>query len=83
VEQYRVLMTLLPLARTPMDKKGGQAMQSYARDIERMLSEATPWLKKATRRRPKGAKPGEIVVLLGQDEIADDPLYKDAQIARE
>jgi len=86
IEHYRVLMSLMPLARTAMDKKGGQAIQKYGKDLERMFEDAIPWRKKASRRRESlrgKVKPGEVVVVLEGTDAADLELYSDAKVVRE
>lgn len=85
VERYRYLLQVIPLARTPMDGKGGRAMQHYAKQIERNLDKMVPWRKVSSRLadlRGK-VKPGEVVVLLEGDEAADHPLYRGAKVKRE
>jgi len=88
IDHYRMLMALMPLARTSMDKKAGSAQQSYSRSLERSLREATPWRKASGRvmsesLRRKGLEDGKVVVLLDGSESANDPLYADAKIIRE
>ena len=84
VEQYRVLMSLMPLARSPMDKKSASALQKHAKSVERMLEDAVPWQKHARRSTLAGkVRPGEVVVVLSSGETADDPLYSDAKVTRE
>jgi hypothetical protein len=82
---YQVWMMMLPIARTPQDKKGGKAMEQYAKQVGRALESLVPWLRKACKaRRPVrgNAKPGEVVVVLSGDETANLPVFKDAKVTR-
>lgn len=86
-DHYKTMAALIPLGRTPMDKRGGKALTKYQRDIERSLNALTPWRNKHSALRERllrqGVKPGEIVVVLGPGESADSPLYEGAKIIRE
>lgn len=86
IEHYRVTMALMPLARSPMDKKGASGLADYQKKLERMLNAAVPWQKRASGRRESlrgKVKPGEVVVILERGESANDPLYSDARTIRE
>lgn len=80
-----VQQQLMPIARTPMDKKSGKALVNYYKDVTRMIDRLTPWKKheKYERRRRQlarmGVKPGEIVVIGGAGD-SNNPLYKDAKM---
>jgi len=82
-------MVLLPIARTPMDEKSGRAAQNHVKEVEKMLSDLVPWQTKETGRKlrrsllRKNVQPGEVVVMLDGDELADNPLYADAKVTRE
>jgi len=87
-ENYRVLMSFAPLARTPDSKKGSESMKNYAKSVERMLDGMTPWNKKgpgrrATLRGGSKVQPGTIMVVLDGSDSPKDPLYSGAKITRE
>lgn len=82
-----MLLRFMPLARTPMDKKSGNGMQSYHRSMEKMLDSLTPWTR-AQHNRLAGLretlKPGEAVIVLGEGESAKDfPVFDDMKVIRE
>ncbi|MCK5606804.1 hypothetical protein KAR91_33185 [Candidatus Pacearchaeota archaeon] len=81
-----MLLNLSPVHRTPMDKDGGRALNTYAKKIERMLDGFTPWRKRRgwARGLAKGkVKPGEIMVVLEDGDMPNDPLFLDANTTRE
>lgn len=83
---YRILMNLAPLHRTAMDKEGGSALNKYAKSVEKMLDGMTPWVKRRgwARGLSKGnMQPGEVVVVLGDGDMANDPLFEGAKTTRE
>jgi hypothetical protein len=88
VEQYKILMAVAPMARTPMDKKGAGALRKYIDKLNANLRNALPWLKKEpvsgrlAYLREK-VKPGEVVVILDDGESKNDPLFEGAKIIRE
>jgi hypothetical protein len=84
-DHYSILMSLLPLARTPMDKKSGDAMKKYSSNVIKMLDGLTPWRSKRLRERaiPRGAHDGKVVVILEPGEGSDNPLYANATVTRE
>jgi hypothetical protein len=87
-ENYRVLMMLFPLARTPMDKKGVKSMKDYSKGVDKVLNDMVPWKDRKEASRRLGAhggkvKPGEVVVVLGGGESANHPLFKNAKVIRE
>jgi len=80
-----MMMTLLPLARTPWGKKDAASMQQYAKKIGKALDASIPW-KKTSRSRESlrgKVKPGEVVVLLDGGEQLDPEFTKGAKVARE
>jgi hypothetical protein len=84
-QHYTIMGMLMPLARSPMDKKSGKALQQYQKDVERMLSRLTPWIKGTLSRRrlqAMGVEPGTVKVILEGGDSADDPLYKGAETIR-
>jgi hypothetical protein len=85
VEFYRVMMTLAPLSRTPMDKKSGESMGKYAKQLERSFDAMVPWTEKsrAKSRQFRNVEPGKVTVILDAGDNPDNPLFKDARIARE
>ena len=50
-EHKRWSVAVMPLARTPHDKKGARAMQRYARQLHSTLDSLTPWRGKQKRQR--------------------------------
>lgn len=87
VSDYRMTMALLPLARTSMDKKSGEALNKYQKKIANMLTESIPWQlddrEPRQRAKARGAQDGKMTVRLDSGESADFPLYKNARISRE
>lgn len=84
VEYYRVLAAVLPMARTPMDRKGASALKKYQKQIDKSLDAMVPWLRASNRLgglRGK-VKPGEAVVMLDGSDVMDQDLYKDAHIVK-
>lgn len=85
-EYYRITMSLMPLARTPMDRRSGSNLQKYAKQLSKSIDSIAPWVNKEKRRRENlrnKLKPGEVVVFLDGDESPDDPLYKGVKTVRE
>lgn len=84
-DQYMFWFNLMPLARTPMDKKAGSSMNRYAKSIERYIKKIAPWVKDRGRvDRLRGrAKPGEMVVVLGAGESADNELFRGLKVIKE
>jgi hypothetical protein len=83
-QDYEWLLMVAPLARTPQDKKGGRALDDYAKRVRRVLDGITPWLSRTTRvasLRAKGEK-GKIVVMLDSGDSPKDPLFKGAKTHR-
>lgn len=85
VNKYRMLMSIAPMARTPMDKKSSSAMNNYAKKLDKQLDSLVPWQSRvATLGGLKGkVEEGKVTVLLDSDEIVDATLFKDASIKRE
>jgi hypothetical protein len=82
---YRMLQMLLPLARSPMDKKSAQGMSSYAKKVDRVISGMVPWQKATSRTahlRGK-VKPGEVVIMLDGDESLDSSFIEGVKVVRE
>jgi len=79
---------MLPLARTPMDRKAGQSLQKHQEKLGRILDSLVPWQKtaqfNALRRKNKQlgrGKETQIIVMLDGD-MANNPLFKDAAIGK-
>lgn len=88
VRDWKMFMTMMPLARTPMDKKGSQALQKYQKGVEKNLNHIVYWKKgrqrDSLRERYKGRiNPGEVVAVLGAGESSNHPLFKGTKIIRE
>lgn len=79
------MASVMPLARTPQDKKGASALRDYQRKLVRSLDEMAPWIGASRRLQSLRGKikPGEVRVILGAGESADIPLFEDAQITKE
>ena len=80
-------MMLMPIARTPMDKKSGKGMERYFKDVSRTIDRMNPWSKRESYERKKrqlksmGVKSGEIVVI-GESlrDDRDNPVYNNAKV---
>lgn len=79
-----MMVSLLPLARTPMDKTVGSSMRRYERKLLQELDKLTPWRSKARRMEHLRGKvePGKVVVILEGGESSDNPLYAGATVTR-
>jgi hypothetical protein len=77
-----MLVSIAPLARTPMDKRGSSSLRDYGRKLERVLESWTPWRKRSqVRARQKGLKSGELRVILGPGESdLAKTLFKDSKV---
>lgn len=81
---YAILTQVIPLARTPMDKKSGKAMEKFAKDVQKALSRIlTPWEDelKNRMRRHGNVNPGEVTVILGPGEGGLADVFKDSKIS--
>ena len=82
------IMMLMPLARTPMDKKGGKSLEKYAKKVGRALEKRMPWLRtrrgKLAHLRDK-VPSGETRILLapGEPDPSGNPLFKGVKTIRE
>lgn len=84
-EFYRMLLNIVPTARTPMDKKSAQNLSSYSKKLDRLVDSFAPWQNarsRAMRLRDK-VKPGEVVVILDSEDSPDHPLFAGARTSRE
>ena len=87
-QNYRWLMLTAPLGKTPMDKRGGQAMRSYAQKLDRTLEAMTPWThdsKFTALRRKYGKSLGDtqIVVTFDPQDDPESSLFKGATTEHE
>jgi hypothetical protein len=80
-----MLLSIVPLARTPMDKKSAQALNKYQKSLDRSLRKMTPWKKDASRlSKLRGkVKSGEVAVVLSGGESSNHPLFDDLRVIRE
>lgn len=68
IELLRWMVSVAPLARTPMDKKGGRSLDSYSRQLMHALDEALPWIaekkhqaiRDRLKKPPQSTKPRTI-----------------------
>ncbi len=84
-DQYLMMMSMMPLARTPMDEKSGRWLSNYMRDLRRMLFEMTPWEKQngSIRSAYRGkVKSGTIAVVLDDPRLKEDPMFKGAKVVK-
>ena len=84
-DQFLVLMSLLPLARTPMDEKSGRWASNLMRDLRKMLYSLTPWDSElgSVRASYKGkVKSGTISVVLDDPRLKNDPLFRGAKVVK-
>ncbi len=51
MDERRWLVHVLPLARTPMDKKGSKSLDRYAKHLLHALERAMPWSEETRRAR--------------------------------
>lgn len=84
-EFYRMLANIVPLARTPMDKKGGQNLNKYNKSLNKVIDSFAPWLSSRDHLQSlRGkVKPGEVLVILDGDDDPNNPLFAGATISRE
>lgn len=85
--ELQVTTSIIPLARTPADKKSAHGMKKYTKDVAKMIEGIAPWVKRQHYKRRRAmlkhnVKPGEIVVILDGGESSNIPLFKDAKISR-
>jgi hypothetical protein len=81
------LMSMMPLARTPMDKDGSRALSDYQKTLVKEFDKMTPWLTAAKRSDlsslRKKYKSGTTVVIPDASDGANNPIYKDATIRKD
>lgn len=80
-----MLLSMLPMARTPMDEKSGRWATNQMRDLRKMLYSLTPWANEggSVRAAYKGrVKSGTIAVMLDDPRLKKDPLFKDAKVVK-
>ena len=68
-----------------MDEKSARGLADYAKEVQRVLDNLTPWEKKERLRNSelrKRIKSGTVVVIPDGSERLDDPLYQDAKILK-
>lgn len=78
---------VLPTARTAMDKKGGQQLQKYIKNVYKVLSKRTPWSKERSGGRLSHLRDripsGETRVLLAPGEDGKLDLFQGVKQIRE
>ena len=78
-------MQMIPLARTPMDRKSGRHMEKYYKNLTKAFESMTPWLSRSKRRlieaqQKQKLEPGKLVVKLDANDDPNSPLFKGADI---
>ncbi len=86
-QDYRWLMLTAPLGKTPMDRKGGQAMRAYAQRLDRTLAAMTPWTRDSKftalrRKYGKSMKDTQVIVTFDPQDDRESPLFKGAMTER-
>jgi hypothetical protein len=84
-DQYMMLMSMMPLARTPMDEKGGRWQSKYMRDLRKMLMDMTPWDTRGSSIRSayRGkVKSGTVAVVLDDAAMKNSPIFKGAKVVK-
>lgn len=77
-------MQLVPLGRTPMDKKSGRAMEKYYNKVSNNLGNIAPWMTHSKRAligaKERGKlKSGQLMVKFDANDDPNSPLYKNAK----
>ena len=79
-------LSIVPAARTAMDKKTGKSLGDYVKKLNKQLASALPWIKSQAGSNLAGlrgkVKSGEVVVMLDAGETKNHPLYEDAKISK-
>ena len=88
-DKASLLSMLIPMARTPMDKKSARGMQTYAKSVQKSLDSIAPWSGNSRYRNrkrafeKKGIKPGEMVVVSGPGERTDIALFEGMKVVKD
>jgi hypothetical protein len=74
-------MLLMPLAKTPMDKRGAQSMRTYSQKIDRAIEGLTPWTSESKfnalrRKYGKSMEDSQIVVHFDASDDPNNPLFE-------
>lgn len=85
VRDWRMMVAVAPLSRTPMDKGGASAMTKYAKNLDKQLANALPWQRSGGRglgdlRRK--VKSGETVVMLDANDDKNSALFAGARMQK-
>ena len=89
IEFYQMLMSIAPVARTPMDKKSSKGLQNYVRKLSRSLESALPWKQKkklASKAKSLNLKDGESAIILGEGEteaMFKDLMFENTKVVKE
>lgn len=81
-------MQLLPLARTPQDRRSARSLTDYQKRLTRVINGLTPWTtatRLAEMKHRYGSKMGDsqIIVVLDANDDPNNPLYEGAIISRQ
>jgi hypothetical protein len=80
------MMSMMPLARSPMGKDDSKALADYQKALVKELDKMTPWLtgkKHGLSNLRKKYKSGTTVVIPDASDGANNPIYKDATVHRD
>lgn len=71
---WQMMVAVLPIARTPMDKKFGKSLQRYAKDLRKAIEKTfAPWIEQRRIQKIKErlAKPPKGVVYDEKGNVID------------
>ena len=80
------LMTMMPLARSAMDKDTAKALADYHKTVAKELDKMTPWISKKRSKLSnlrKKIKSGTTVVIPDASDGANNPMFKDANVRKD
>lgn len=78
-ELYGYLLSIMPVARTPLSKEGARALDSYTKDIRCAVERLTPW-KGSLRHLRERLSAGKVVVTLDSPLEANLEIFQDEEI---
>lgn len=84
-DHYLTLLSMMPVARSAMDEKGGRAINNYMKDLRNAIFAMTPWERQAgsVRSAYRGkVKSGTVAVVLDDYRLKKDPTFRDANVIK-